>query len=277
MNRRLSVFVVVFVASAAGTVNASPIGVGEMIGTFGIRITHGGVVIVDNPSVAVPTDTKLSDGTPEGFVQIGTVGAGRDPVILKIVTGDDPGFRTSHWYVDVPKSLFEINTPGPTSLFDPTNPGFIDVEVTGLSFADTTEVTPLLVNNATYATAYMRDKGGVFYNMPMGITTGFPGPNTQVQVPGQAFFDGDEELYAFEGSYAEPTASWAWRGLPNPGRDMTTNNGVDPNAPSIGGGYVFELGLGVSFVGVPEPGTLGLMAAGLLPVLRRQRRRQRWR
>jgi len=246
--------------------------VGEPTGTFGIKITHGGTTIVDNPNVAVPTDIKLSDGDGEDFVQIGTIGPMNSPIILKIVTDDDPNFRISHWYIDVPASLANINLPGPTSLFDPSNPSPIEVEITNLAFTNTTNVTPLIVPNNTYATAFMRDLGGVFYNMPLGNTTGFPGPGTQVQVPGQAFFDADPAMYSFTGSNFGPTASWKWSGLPNPGAGTTTNNGINPNAPSFGSGYVFELGLGVSFVGVPEPGTMTLLGGAAVMLLRRRRR-----
>lgn len=244
--------------------------VGEPTGTFGIKITHGNTVIVNNPSVTVPQDIKISDGDPEDFVQIGTIGPGADPIILKIVTDDDPNFRISHWYIDVPVSLNDIYSPGPTSLFDPFNPSFIDVEVWDLGFTNTTMVTPLVVGNTTYATAFMRDMGGVFYNLPLGVTTGYPGPTTQVQVPGVYFLDNDPNLYTFGGTFEQPTASWSWRMLPNPGPNMTTNNGTNPTAPSIGNGYVFELGLGVSFVGVPEPGTVGLLAIGFVPLLCRR-------
>ena len=259
-------------AAMSGTAAAARAQVGEPTGSFGIKITHGGTTVVDNPNVIVPADFKLSDGDGEDFVQIGTIGPMNSPIILKMVTDDDPNFRISHWYIDVPASLGNINLPGPTSLFDPSNPSTIEVEITNLAFTNTTNVTPLVVPNNTYATAFMRDLGGVFYNMPLGKTTGFPGPGTQVQVQGESFFDGDPSMYSFTGSNFGPTASWKWSGIPNPGAATTTNNGINPNAPSFGNGYVFELGLGVSFVGVPEPGTLTLLGGAALTLLRRRRR-----
>src|SRR5262245_4940954 len=79
--------------------------VGEPTGTFGIRVRQGSNTIVDESAVQVPADIKLSDGTPEGFVQIGSIGGRSTPIILKIVTDDDSTFRISHWYIDVPVSV----------------------------------------------------------------------------------------------------------------------------------------------------------------------------
>jgi hypothetical protein len=256
---------------AAGT--SAQAQVGEPTGSFGIKITQGATTIVNNPNVIVPADIKISDGDAEDFVQIGTIGAGGTPIILKIVTDDDPNFRISHWYIDVPASLNDIYSPGPTSLFDPNNPHPIEVEITGLAFTATTNVTPLIVNNATYAAAFMRDLGGRFYNLPDSVATGFPGPATTVQVYGEKFFDGNVSQYTFAGSNFLPTASWKWSMLPNPGALTTVNDQTNPSVPNLGGGYVFELGLGVSFVGVPEPGTIGMMIPGLLAVIARKRRR----
>ncbi|MFQ5422372.1 MAG: PEP-CTERM sorting domain-containing protein [Phycisphaerae bacterium] len=287
MSTRIShviVSAVLTIASGAGVVSAQ---VGDPTGTFGIRITQGSSVVVDNPSVTVPADIFLPirDGTPEGFVQIGTIGPLNSPIILKMVSDPDPDFRIVHWYVDVPLSVGNIDLPGATSLFDPSNPASIDVEITGLDFDNGASVVPLLVNNDTYLTAFMRDRGGVFYNLPSGKTLNYPGPATEVQVAASRFCDGNAGQYGFDGwcmfgsdpfpGFQSGGADFAWRNIPNPGATTTTNNGFNPNKPSFGNGYVFELGLSVAFLGIPEPGTIGLLAVGVIPVLFRRRRRRR--
>lgn len=269
-------------AASAGAARAQ---VGDPTGTFGIKITHGNTVVVDNPNVTVPADIFLPirDGTPEGFVQIGTIGPFNAPIILKMVSDPDPNFRIVHWYVDVPLSTNQIFLPGPTSLFDPNNPASIDIEITGLQFDNGADVVPLVVDNDTYLTAFMRDLGGVFYNLPLGKTINFPGPGTEVQVAAQRFCDVDTGTYDIDAwcylgsdpfpGFQSGGADFAWRNLPNPGPNTTTNNGFNPDKPSFGNGYVFELGLSIAFLGIPEPGTLGLLLVGAAPLLLRRRRR----
>lgn len=266
-------------AGAAAVFSAAPAmaQVGEPTGSFHLKVTHGATTVV-NTNVIVPADLSITDGDPEDYVQVGTVGG--DPIILKMVSEGGPDFRIVHWYLDVPDSLANIYLSGGTSLFDPLNPASIDVEVTGLAFTGTTGVTPLIVNNSTYLAAFMRDTyggtGGRFYNLPQGTYFG-PGvfsPEPQVQVAGQYFLDGNTALYNFTtSSFLSPTASWKWGALPNPGAlGLTTVSSGNNNTPSDGG-KVFELGLSVAFVGVPEPATLGLLAPGMLFALRRTRRR----
>ncbi len=287
MNTRFWTYVCAVLGTAAIAPTAGLAQVGDPTGSFGIRITHGNTVVVDNPNVTVPADIFLPirDGTPEGFVQIGTIGPFGAPIILKMVSDPDPNFRIVHWYIDVPVSVNNINQPGPTSLFDPNNPGTIDVEITGLRFDNGADVVPLVVDNDTYLTAFMRDLGGVFYNLPLGKTLNFPGPDTEVQVAARHFCDNDTGLYdinawCYLGSDPFPGfqsggADFGWHNLANPGPSTTTNNGFNPSAPSFGAGYVFELGLSMAFVGIPEPGTLGLLVIGLIPLFLRRNRRRR--
>ncbi len=234
-------------------------GVGEPTGTFGIRITHGATVVVDNAAVTVPADVKITDGDPEGSVQIGEIGGA--PVILKIVSDDDPSFRYTHWYISVPASLLDINRPGAISLFDPDNTATIDVEVTDLAFINTIAVTPIIFPNETFLAAFMRDVFGVFYDLPGGRTIASSG-GPQVQVPGARFCDADFDPYLFSNcdfsTIGTPTATWAWRNIPNPGRLATTATG----GASAADGFVFELALAVAFDGlqgpVPQPITGGV-------------------
>lgn len=269
---RLAAFVGVAGLLAASSAQAQ---VGEPTGSFNITIQHGATTVV-NANVIVPADIKITDGDPEDFVQIGTLGPGGAPIILKMVSDNDPNFRIVHWYIDVPASLNNIFMSGGDSLFNPANPNPISVSITGLSFAGTTSVTPLLVNNNTYLTAFMRDtflgNGGRFYNLP-GSNFYAPGvlsPQAQAQVPGSQFLDPNAALYSFGGTFGQPTATWTWGALPNPatfGSQAINANGT----MSPGDGRVFELGLSVAFVGVPEPATLGFLLPGMLMMLRRKR------
>jgi hypothetical protein len=277
-NRRLSL------AALAGAVclqsaSMAKAQVGEPTGSFGIRITHGGTTIVDYPAVPLPADFKLSDGDPEDFIQIGTIGPNAAPIILKVVSDDDPGFRIVHFYVDVPGNLADIHHSDGDSLFAPSDSGLIDVSITGLSFAGTTQVTPMLANNSTYLAAYMRDTymgtGGRFYDLPevTYVPPGVIGPEAQGQVAGEKFYDGDLSQYVFTGSFEQPTASFTWGAIPNPGAVSSQVINADGSL-SPGDGKVFELGLSVAFVGVPEPGTIGLVASGLWTILTYNRRRR---
>jgi len=244
--------------------------VGEPTGTFGLKITQGSNVIVDNPAVPVPSDIKISDGDPEDFVVVGMIGPVPTPIILKLVTEDDPNYRIAHFYVDVPISVADIHTPGPTSLFDPAGPIDITVEITGLTFAGTPYVLPRVEPNDTFFTAFMRDEGGRFYNLPKGVTVNFPGPWTEVQVPGSAFLDA-EPAYQFR-FVDGGSATIIWEAIYNPGSiSATVNDGFNPAAPATG--YVFELGVGVAFV--PEPATIALLTWPMLLLVRTRAFRRR--
>jgi len=249
-------------------------GVGEPTGTFALKVQHGATTIVDT-IVAVPADIKLSDNTPEGFVQVGSVGS--SPIILKMVSDDDPDFRIVHFFLNVPVSTEDIYAASSDSLLDPSNSATINVSISDLEFTDTTEVTPLLVNNNTFLTAFMRDNhlgsGGRFYSLPNSnfYGPGMLGPFAQAQVPGSFFFDGDASMYGFTGSFAQPRATWSWLALPNPGPLGVPAINIDGTI-SPGDGMVFELGLSVAFVGVPEPGTLAFLLPGMLAMLARRRR-----
>lgn len=259
------------VLSAAFIVSDARAGfVGQPTGTFGITIQQGSTIIVDNPSVTVPADIFIDDGDPEDFVQIGSTVPNGGPIILKIVSEGDSQFRILHFYIDVPISLGDIHSPGPDSLIDPTNPFGVDVTISNLSFTNSPYVYPLLVNNSTFAVTFQRDDNGLFYNLNDGIATG-TGPSRQVQVYGTSFFDSNpENSFAFVDG---PTMTFSWLGLQNPGYTGATVNDGDDSIPDVvGSGYVFELGLGLAVV--PEPGTLGLLAAGIALCFGPRRRRR---
>jgi hypothetical protein len=254
--------------------------VGDPTGAFQIRVSQGANVIAQDV-VTIGLGGELSDlkatfqdGTPESFTQIGSVGT--SPIILKVVDDGDPNFRILHWYVDVPTSLANIFASNGDSLVNPASPDPIDVTITGLTFAGTTDVTPLIVNNSTYLTAYMRDvflgNGGRFYNLPDGTfyAPGILSPQAQVQVAGNKFFDPNAVQYAFAGSANQPFATWTWDNLTNPGAVGAAAVNADGSL-AAGDGRVFELGLSMAFVGVPEPGSLSLLVPGILMLMRRKR------
>jgi len=257
---------ILLVAVPVGTASAF---VGEPYGTFSITVTQGSDVVVANPAVPVPADIKISDGDPEDFVVIGTIGPAATPIILKVVSEDDPEYRIVHFYIDVPVSTSDIHTPGPTSLFDPIGDPSITVEISGLKFTDTAYVFPRVEPTDTFLTAFMRDEGGRFYNLPQAVTVNYPGPDTEVQVPGSAFWDADP---VYQWLYVDGSeVTLIWQGLVNPGSvAATVNDGFNPDAPATG--YVFELGLGVAFVGiaVPEPATVGLLLLGVVSMASRR-------
>jgi hypothetical protein len=254
--------------------------VGDPTGAFQITVSQGANIIA-NDIVTIGLGGELSDlkatfqdGTPESFTQIGSVG--NSPIILKVVDDGDPNFRILHWYIDVPTSLADIYSSSGDSLVNPASPDPIDVTITGLTFAGTTDVTPLIVNNGTYLTAFMRDvfqgNGGRFYNLPDStfFAPGILSPQAQAQVAGNKFFDPNAFQYAFAGSNNLGFATWTWDNLVNPGAVGAAAINADGSlAP--GDGRVFELGLSMAFVGVPEPGSLSLLVPAAVMLMRRKR------
>lgn len=253
--------------------------VGEPQGSFTITVRQGGNVIASDTVTIGPggelEDLKATfqDGTPEDHTQIGTIDANGSPIILKVTTDDDPFFRVLHWYIDVPVSMANIHAPGPTSLFDP-NGGLIDVTVTGLEFDNGALALPFMLNSPNYYTSFMRDVQGHFYNTP-----GTHGYNDfgngliDVQVPGSLYTDGLMNPYNFEVLGSGSSVSWRWNNiLPPTDSTMVTNQFGNTFAPADPG-YVFELGLSVAMVQIPEPGTLALLAPAALFAIRRRRSR----
>jgi len=249
--------------------------VGEPTG-FTITVSQGANVLATRAVTIGPggdlEDIKISDGDGEDFVQIGTL-PGNNPMILKVVTEDDPLFRILHIYINAPASLSNIFAPGPVSLFNPAITDPIDVSITNLTFAGGTEVIPQLQDNNHFFTAFMRDMAGQFYELPQANAyNSFGNGVIDIQVPGQAFLDGNLGQYAFSATPGSP-AALAWSAIPNPGPSTTVHNGTSGGQPSAGGGYVFELGLAVAFTIVPEPMVAAPLACALLVMFSRRRRR----
>jgi hypothetical protein len=279
MFRNAMTFAVVGCLLAVGVTDVALAQVGEPQGSFMITVKQGGnIVVQDTVTIGVGQDledlkTIAQDGDAEDFTQIGTVGAG-SPVILKVTSdgGPDESFRVLHWYIDVPVSLSDIYSPGPTSLFSPTG-GNIDVTISSLEFDNGVLADPLLVGNDTYLTSFMRDYQGHFYESTLANPYNYSGYGVNdIQVPGQAYLDGDASLYTFA-STAGTSSSWTWGNIENPGLGTTVHDGSNSGVSPLSPGYVFELGLSVAFVQVPEPATLSLLAPLALMVVRRRRRR----
>jgi len=271
-------FVVVGCLATVSATSVANAQVGEPTGSFEITVRQGGSIIAqDTVTIGVGGDLEdlkatFQDGDPEDFTQIGTIGAGADPIILKVTSDGGPSesFRILHWYIDVPVSLTDIYSPGPTSLFDPTG-GDIDVTITGLGFDGGTLASPLLVGNDTYLTSYMRDWQGHFYESPSANPYNYSGYGVNdIQVPGSAYLDGDLSEYRFDVSGSGASSSWTWGNIVNPGLATNVHNGFGSVTP-LDPGYVFELGLSVAFVAVPEPSTLAMLVPGLILLARKRR------
>ncbi len=252
--------------------------VGNPTGSFDITVRQGGSIIAqDTVTIGVGGDLEdlqatFQDGDPEDFTQIGTVGSGASetPIILKVTSDGDSSFRVLHWYIDVPASLTDIYSPGATSLFDPMG-GDIDVSITGLEFDGGTLASPLLVGNDTYLTSFMRDWQGHYYESTSTNPFNYSGYGVDdIQVPGMTYLDGDLSEYRFDVSSTGASSSWTWGNLVNPGLSTKVHNGYGSTTP-LDPGYVFELGLSVAFVAVPEPATLTMLIPGLILLARKRR------
>jgi hypothetical protein len=278
MFRRVTVLAVVCCLAVVSAANTAMAQVGEPLGTFNITVKQGGTTLVNHNVSIGPggdlTDLKPTwvDGTPESFVQVGTVGpiGSSSPIILKVVSdgGPDESFRVLHWYLDVPVSTSDIYTAGPNSLFDPLG-GNIEVSVSGFQFSNGADATPMVIDNDTYLTSFMRDSQGHFYESILANAYNVHGNGIyDIQVPGMAYLDGDPSMYTFA-STSGTSSSWTWGSIVNPGLLTTIHDGTNGGLTPLIPGYVFELGTSVAFTAVPEPATLALM----LPVALLLRRR----
>ena len=268
--------VIAWVAIGIGGLIGGPVlgQVGEPTG-FTVTVKQGSTIIAQQALTVGPAgdinDTKVNDGDPEGFAQIGTLSGpqGPAPIIIKVVTGDDPMFRLLSVFIDAPISLADIHSAGPYSLFNPAVADPIEVSLTNMTFAGTTSATPLLVNNNTFLTAFMRSMAGMFYELPQANAFNAYGWGVNdIQVPAERFLDGTVSPYSFAATAGAPAVG-TWSNIPNPGLTTTVHDGLIGGLPSDGS--VFELGLSLALIGVPEPSTV-LMLLGGLGILARRRR-----
>jgi hypothetical protein len=262
-----------------GAVSSAMAQVGEPQGAFNITVKQGATVIANHNVTIGPggdlQDLKATfqDGDPEDFTQIGTIGPGHTPIILKVTSdgGALESMRILHWYVDVPVSLANIYAPGPTSLFT-TFGGNIDVTITSLEFSNGVVATPQLVDNNTYLTSFMRDYQGHFYESVQANPYNLFGHGIyDIQVPGMRYLDSNTGLYVFSGTPGA-SCSWTWGNIVNPGTTTTVHNGTNGGQTPLIPGYVFELGTSVAFTAVPEPAVVALLAPLGLILARRRRR-----
>jgi hypothetical protein len=277
MFRRITILAAIAFLSVLSAANMASAQVGEPIGTFNITVTQGSHVIA-NHNVSIGPSGDLSDlkpvwvdGTPESFTQIGTIGLLNSPIILKVTSDGGPleSMRLLHWYVDVPISLSDINTPGPFSLLDPFG-GKVKVSVSGFQFSNGADATPQLVDNDTFLTSFMRDFQGHFYESPQANAYNANGHGIyDIQVPGMRYLDGDTSRYTFAATPGV-ASSWDWNDILAPTILTKVHNGTSGGQTPLIPGYVFELGTSVAFTAVPEPASLALLLPVLL-LLRRSR------
>jgi hypothetical protein len=278
MFRRITILAAIACLSVLSAANMASAQVGEPIGTFNITVTQGSHVIA-NHDVSIGAGGDLSDlkavwmdGTPESFTQIGTIGPISSPIILKVVSEGGPleDMRLLHWYIDVPVSLSDINTPGLFSLLNPFD-GKVSVAISGFQFSNGAYATPQLVDNDTFLASFMRDFQGHFYESPQTNAYNANGHGIyDIQVPGMRYLDADTSKYTFAATPGT-TCSWVWDDILAPTILTKVHNGASGGQTPLIPGYVFELGTSVAFTGVPEPASLAL----LLPVLLMLRRRSR--
>jgi len=255
--------------------------VGEPIGagpgnTFGIKITQGATVLLDKNDVVMPSDIKINDGDPEGYVVLDTWDAGlpsETDIILKVVSmgGARENMRTISFYVDAVDPI-NIYQSGLLSLFDPTNADPISVEISNISFVSTLTADPFLIDQDQYYVSFMRDQFGNFYEFADAHAYNAYGNGLwDVEVPGSTYLDGNASEYSFSATSGAVT-SWTWSNLINPGPLGTTTADMNGNTGLPATGFVHELGMAVSFTGIPEPATLSMLM--LAPLVMRHRRRR---
>lgn len=265
--------------AACFSVSTAQAQVGEPQGTFTITVRQGGNVVAQkNVSIGAGGDLEdlkasFQDGDPEDHTQIGSIGMSDSPIILKVTTDGDSSFRVAHWYIDVPVSMANIHSPGPTSLFDP-NGGLIDVTVTGFEFDNAALALPLVQSSPNYYTSFMRDVQGHFYNLPGSHAyNAFGNGIIDIQTPGTLWNDGTPNPYNFEVLATGSSVSWRWNNILPPSTVTSVTNQFGTTFLPVDPGYVFELGLSVAFVQIPEPGTLAMLAPAAIFAIRRRRRR----
>jgi len=124
--------------------------------TFGITISQGGTILLQDGSVPFPTNIKSSPS--KVFLDDALNNWGND-IYLKIVSDGtaDESFRVTHWY---------IGTEGSDSLFDPANCDPIDVEINGITFTNNAFVSPTLLDQDDYYVSYFMNEWGYFYQTP---------------------------------------------------------------------------------------------------------------
>lgn len=283
MRRQLATLAIIGCLCSAGITQIAQAQIGEPMGVFQITIKQGATTIAQDMVTIgaggnlVDLKASFQDGDPEDFVQIGTLGTqgNETPIILKVTSdgGPNESYRVLHWYIDAPISMTDIYSPGPNSLFDPLG-GSIEVTITGLSFDNGALTEPLLIDNDTYLTSFMRDYQGHYYESSMANLYDEYGHTLyDIQVPGAAYLDGNAGLYDFQVLGTGAASSWTWTAIENPGLGTSVNDGLGNTISPLDPGYVFELGLSVGFFAVPEPATIAFLVPGLLMMGMRRRKR----
>jgi hypothetical protein len=249
--------------------------------SFDIAVKQGAQLIATkhvNVATELP-DLRTDDGTPESFVKLITQTASGlpTPIILKVVSepSQDPAlYRLLHFYIDVPLSMTDIDHPGAVSLFDPNSNDQIDVSVANMIFNNGVNAQPRLENNPFFYTSFMRDYQGHFYQSTMTHPYDWNHNGIiDIQVPATAYLDGDTSKYTFN-SNSGVASSWTWGNIVNPGQNTNVHTGFQGDVTPVQKGYVFELGLAVGFVAIPEPATASLLLLGTLVLCRPSRRRR---
>jgi hypothetical protein len=268
-------------ASAAfGLVASAQAQVGDPA-SFDITVKQGAQVIATkhvNVAAELP-DLRIDDGDPESFVQLITQTASGlpTPIILKVVSepSQDPAlYRLLHFYIDVPLSMADIDHPGAVSLFNSNSNDQIEVSVANMIFNNGVAAQPRLENDPFFYTSFMRDHEGHFYESPQTHPYNWAGHGIyDIQVPATAYLDGDTSMYTFA-STSGVASSWTWGKIVNPGQNTKVHTGFQAHVTPSQPGYVFELGLSVAFVAIPEPATASMLLLGALVLCRSTRNRR---